>query len=126
MRQRLAALVALSLSSFIGCATVKKVNIYTVPQEMALGEVFSSQVEQSLPVLGDPQVDWYLNHKGRLLAGLSTRPDLPYFFATIDTPELNAFAIPGGHGTGDRSHKVDERKDRDRPEPPVLEIGRGN
>lgn len=79
------------------CAGFKKVNIFTVPQEMAIGEVFSSQVESVYPILRDPRVDWYLNHRGRQLVALSDRPELPYSFGVVDSPELNAFAIPGGH-----------------------------
>ena len=82
---------------FASCATVRKVNIFSVPQEMAMGEVFSSEVETYYPVLRDPRVAWYINHRGRMLAELSDRKDLPYEFGVVDSPELNAFAIPGGH-----------------------------
>jgi predicted Zn-dependent protease len=93
---RLWLLLALIVSTG-GCATFKKINVYTDPQEMAIGEIFSSEVEAAYPVLHDPRVSWYLNHRGRELAVLSERNDLPYTFGAIDTPELNAFAIPGGH-----------------------------
>ena len=95
LRRLVACLVAVALVS--GCAGVRKVNIYTVPQEMAAGEMFASQVDAYYPILDDPRISWYLNHRGRFLAGLSQRNDLPYTFAALDTPELNAFAIPGGH-----------------------------
>ena len=93
--RKAACLVVLALAS--GCAGVRKVNIFTVPQEMAVGEIFASQVDAAYPILDDPRISWYLNHRGRVLAQLSARSDLPYTFAAIDTPELNAFAIPGGH-----------------------------
>ena len=32
-----------------------------------------------------------------MLADLSDRRDIPYEFNVVDSPELNAFAIPGGH-----------------------------
>jgi len=79
------------------CSTVRKINVYTVPEEMAVGEVFSAQVEAFYPILRDPRVQWYVNHRGRQFADLSDRRDLPYDFGVVDSPELNAFAIPGGH-----------------------------
>jgi predicted Zn-dependent protease len=91
------ALLAVLFLPLAGCTSFKKINVYTVPQEMAVGEVFSSQVEAQYPILNDPYIDWYLNHRGRLLADLSDRADIPYTFKVVDSPELNAFAIPGGH-----------------------------
>lgn len=69
----------------------------TTPQELVLGQVFSEQVNQQFPVLRDPVLDWYVNLRGRQLADRSPRNDIPYFFRIIDSPEINAFAIPGGH-----------------------------
>lgn len=96
MSRPAAALAAVSLA-FASCSTFRKVNVYSVPQEMAVGEVFSSEIEALYPILQDPRLDWYLNHRGRMLADLSDRRDIPYTFNVVDSPELNAFAIPGGH-----------------------------
>lgn len=43
--------------------------------------------------------DWqhYVNQVGRYLANYSNRPDLPWTFAVLDTPDVNAFAVPGGY-----------------------------
>ena len=38
-----------------------------------------------------------MNLVGRWLASQSARPDLPWTFGVIDTPEVNAFAAPGGY-----------------------------
>lgn len=69
----------------------------TTPQELAIGQVFAEQVEQQYPLLHDPVLTWYVNLRGRELADRSPRNNLPYFFGVIDSPEINAFAIPGGH-----------------------------
>lgn len=69
----------------------------TTPQEMALGQMFAEQVDQQFPLLRDPVLRWYVNLRGRLLADRSPRANIPYFFRVIDSPEINAFAIPGGH-----------------------------
>lgn len=69
----------------------------TTPQELAIGQMFAEQVEAQYPVLHDPVLTWYVNLRGRELADRSPRNNLPYFFRVIDSPEINAFAIPGGH-----------------------------
>lgn len=67
------------------------------PQELALGQVFAEQVDHQYPLLRDPVLGWYVNLRGRQLADRSTRNDIPYFFRVIDSDEINAFALPGGH-----------------------------
>lgn len=69
----------------------------TTPQELALGQMFAEQVDLQYPLLRDPVLRWYANLRGRQLADRSPRADIPYFFRVIDSPEINAFAIPGGH-----------------------------
>lgn len=69
----------------------------TTPQELKLGQVFAEQVDQQYPLLHDPVLTWYVNLRGRQFADRSPRNDLPYFFRVIESPEINAFAIPGGH-----------------------------
>lgn len=69
----------------------------TTPQELKLGQMFAEQVDQQYPLLHDPVLTWYVNLRGRQFADRSPRNNLPYFFRVIDSPEINAFAIPGGH-----------------------------
>ena len=38
----------------------------------------------------------YVNHVGRWLAAQTERPDLPWQFGVLDSPQVNAFAVPGG------------------------------
>jgi predicted Zn-dependent protease len=38
----------------------------------------------------------YVNHVGRWLAAQTERPDLPWQFGVLDSPNVNAFAVPGG------------------------------
>jgi predicted Zn-dependent protease len=38
-----------------------------------------------------------VNLIGRWVASQSSRPDLPWTFGVIDSPEINAFAAPGGY-----------------------------
>ncbi|HXV23646.1 MAG TPA: M48 family metalloprotease [Alphaproteobacteria bacterium] len=45
----------------------------------------------------DPELQKYVSSLGMLLAKTSERPDLPWRFTILDTPQVNAFALPGGY-----------------------------
>jgi predicted Zn-dependent protease len=45
----------------------------------------------------DPQIQSYISSLGERLARTSERPDLPWKFTVLDTPVVNAFALPGGY-----------------------------
>ncbi len=45
----------------------------------------------------DPELSRYISSIGNFLAQTSERPDLNYTFTILDTPVVNAFALPGGY-----------------------------
>jgi len=45
----------------------------------------------------DPAIDTYVTGIGNLLAKTSEIPDLKFTFTVLDTPMVNAFALPGGY-----------------------------
>jgi predicted Zn-dependent protease len=45
----------------------------------------------------DPQLRAYVESLGRLLAQTSELPNLDWHFTVLDTPVVNAFALPGGY-----------------------------
>ena len=45
----------------------------------------------------NPAVQSYVSSMGLLLARTSERPNLPWKFTVLDTPDVNAFALPGGY-----------------------------
>ncbi|HVG81058.1 MAG TPA: M48 family metalloprotease [Methylomirabilota bacterium] len=45
----------------------------------------------------DPELQRYVTSLGELLAKTSERPDLPWKFTILDSPMVNAFALPGGY-----------------------------
>jgi predicted Zn-dependent protease len=45
----------------------------------------------------DPQLRAYVDSLGRLLAQTSELPNLDWHFTVLDTPVVNAFALPGGY-----------------------------
>jgi beta-barrel assembly-enhancing protease len=48
------------------------------------------------PLHEDKNLQRYVNRVGRWVASQSSRADLPWAFGVIDTPTVNAFALPGG------------------------------
>jgi predicted Zn-dependent protease len=45
----------------------------------------------------NPAVKTYVNDIGQRLARLSDRPNVNYTFTVLNTPDINAFAVPGGY-----------------------------
>lgn len=45
----------------------------------------------------DKKLQDFMSRKGKEMAAISHRPDLPYEFKIVDSPVVNAFAIPGGY-----------------------------
>jgi predicted Zn-dependent protease len=66
------------------------------PQEIELGRAVTASVGARYQVLRDPALTRYVALVGNAVAAQSTRPDLRYYFAVLDSPEVNAFATPGG------------------------------
>lgn len=91
------SLLALGLSLLVTATGFAQLDRLTTSQELALGQRFAQAVEQQFPLLRDPVLEWYLNMRGRQLAERSERNDIPYFFSIVDSSEINAFAVPGGH-----------------------------
>ena len=65
--------------------------------EIRLGRETDSQVVNEYGIYKDPRLTAYLDGLGKKLARLSHRPGLPYEFKVLDTPVVNAFAVPGGY-----------------------------
>jgi predicted Zn-dependent protease len=66
-------------------------------QEIALGRQSDTQVKKQYRVYGSKPLQDYVNSVGQRIAKQSHRPDLEYHFTVLDTPDINAFALPGGY-----------------------------
>jgi predicted Zn-dependent protease len=82
-------------------------------EELSLGEQTAREVEAQLPMVDDPAVVGFVRLLGDSIAGLTERRDLPWRFAVVNSPEVNAFAIPGGRvyvarGLIERTERLDE------------------
>jgi predicted Zn-dependent protease len=66
-------------------------------QEIEIGQSNVQQINQQLPIINDPEANRYINVLGDSIARLTSRADLPWTFYIVNSPEINAFAVPGGY-----------------------------
>ncbi|GMR23135.1 MAG: M48 family metalloprotease [Acidobacteriota bacterium] len=62
-----------------------------------MGERASGDVEASMGLYDDAELQAYVGELGQHVAAASERPHLPWRFKVIDSPVVNAFALPGGY-----------------------------
>ncbi|MBP6107409.1 MAG: M48 family metalloprotease [Steroidobacteraceae bacterium] len=65
-------------------------------EEVALGPEIAGRILGARPLWDDASAQQRVNLVGRWVASQTSRPELPWTFGVIDTPEVNAFATPGG------------------------------
>jgi predicted Zn-dependent protease len=67
------------------------------PEEIELGRSVTTAIGSRYKLLRDEAITRYVALVGNSVALQSDRPDLRYYFAVLDTDEVNAFAAPGGY-----------------------------
>ena len=66
-------------------------------RELEVGQEEHQKLIESTPIYRDAKLQAYVEKIGKKMAAVSHRPDLEYHFTIIDSPEINAFALPGGY-----------------------------
>lgn len=66
-------------------------------EEAQIGFEAASTLLGASPLVADEGMQHYVNRVGRWVAMQSARPELPWRFAVINHPNINAFAAPGGY-----------------------------
>lgn len=66
-------------------------------KEIEIGTGIASRLLGAAPLVPNPAMQQYVNKVGKWLAMQSERPDLPWHFGVLDSPNVNAFATPGGY-----------------------------
>jgi predicted Zn-dependent protease len=67
-------------------------------QEQALGDQAHPQVIEQFGIYDEkPELNRMVDQIGRQVAAVSDRPDLKWRFTLLDTPMVNAMALPGGY-----------------------------
>src|SRR5882672_7269441 len=65
--------------------------------EVAEGKKAHPQVLAEYGAYDNPRLQAYVNNLGQRLAQQSHRKQLEWHFTVLDSPEINAFALPGGY-----------------------------
>ena len=65
-------------------------------EEIELGRSVTAAIGARYKVLRDPQLTKYVALVGNAVANVSDRPDIRYYFAVLDSDDINALAAPGG------------------------------
>jgi len=65
--------------------------------EKELGRQAAEEVARETGLVSDPELVAYVKSIGERVAARSPRTDVEYTFQIADTPDVNAFALPGGY-----------------------------
>ncbi len=101
-RVRGAAALLLALVAAAGCAKNpvsgrRQLMLITEAQELAIGEGADKEIRKEHgSYLDSPALRSYVDRVGSSLARRGERPELVFHFEVLNTPALNAFALPGG------------------------------
>ena len=90
-----------TLSIFATCARnpvtgKRELSLMSTEQEIAIGKESHPSIVASMGLYENKNLQAFMDEKGKAMAKISHRPDLPYEFHIIDSPVVNAFAVPGG------------------------------
>lgn len=95
------ALVVLGALFLTGCATVpetgrSQLNIVSADEEMKLGVTAFQETKQKTPLSRDAQATAMVQRAGKRIAGVANLPNAQWEFVLFDSPEANAWCLPGG------------------------------
>ena len=101
----LALSLSLSLGLLAGCGSTvvnpvtgqAERSVMDERAEIAEGKKGHEQVMAEYGVVKDAKLQAYVNQVGQRLAAQSHRANLQWTFTVLDSPEINAFALPGGY-----------------------------
>ncbi len=66
-------------------------------QELKIGKTMDPQIIKEYGLYDNPALQEYVDSIGQKIAKKSDRPELFYHFKVLDSPMVNAFALPGGY-----------------------------
>jgi predicted Zn-dependent protease len=107
MRSPVAILMlSLAVAGAAGCGVSED-------QERAIGAQDAAQIDSTLPQIHDSAITAYVTALGKSMASKTSRPDLDWRFAVVNSRKVNAFALPGGfiyvnRGAIEQADRMDE------------------
>ena len=105
MKKHFSAILILGLALCLGlsnCAVnpvTKKQQfvLMSEEQELTIGKRMDPQIIKEYGLYDDTGLQEYVDMIGQKIAEKSDRPELFYHFKVLDSPVINAFALPGGY-----------------------------
>jgi predicted Zn-dependent protease len=99
---RLYAFFFLTASLFLSCAVnpvtgKKEFMLLSEKDEKAMGLAYDPEVVSQFGMYENQNLQDFINRKGTEMARISHRPHLGFQFRILDSPVVNAFAVPGGY-----------------------------
>lgn len=75
----------------------KQLVLMSEKQEIAMGQEADPQIVATYGLYEDKALQEFIDKKGQEMAQISHRNNLNYTFRILDSPIINAFALPGGY-----------------------------
>lgn len=61
-----------------------------------MGANYAAEINRQLPIIRDAELNRYINVLGDSIARIADERNLDWQFFIVDSPDVNAFAVPGG------------------------------
>ena len=74
--------------------------VYTeadVKKEIIFGREMAAIILADRPLVTDSELSRYLNLVGQSILRHANRPEIDFYFAAVESEEINAYAVPGGY-----------------------------
>ncbi|HKP13126.1 MAG TPA: M48 family metallopeptidase, partial [Blastocatellia bacterium] len=71
------------------------IDFYSNSKEVALGRQLAAEIDRQAKFITDPVIGEYVNRLGQNIV-LHSDANIPFTIKIIDSPDVNAFALPGG------------------------------
>ncbi len=71
--------------------------LMSTEQEIAMGQQSDPEIAGYFGIYEDKTLQQFISEKGQQMAAISHRKELKYQFKVVDSPVVNAFAVPGGY-----------------------------
>lgn len=102
-----------TLSLGLVAGTVILAACVSTQQELQMGQEYSAQINQQLPIVENAAIHRFINTLGNRIQRQPGNRDIPYTFYVVNIDQVNAFAVPGGYvyinrGLIERSENLSE------------------
>ncbi len=90
--------IAIVIACAVNPVTGKKeISFMSEAQEAQLGAQADPSIIAQFGLYDDPELQAFITEKGDEMAKISHRPNLDFSFKVVNSPVVNAFAVPGGY-----------------------------